>query len=146
MEHRAPNTLLFIAQPDLPDSKPTKVYYPLRSFYRYEVSFLQQVFHVPLYPDQTNISLENTRAQVRYTLLPAIKRLGFGFATHKEEDSLPPSSEKDAKGLKRQQTIPISEVTPAIQTLVLATKSHVKFELPGTRTPNCPIKSRELYH
>ena len=146
MEHKAPNTLLFIAQPGIPDSGSTKVYYPLSSFYRYEVSFLQQLFHLPLYPDQTNISLENTRAQVRYTLLPVVKKLGFGFPPNKEEKPLPSSSRKYGKGLTRQQTTPSSEITPAIQTLVLATKSHVKFEMPGTRTPNCPIKSRELYH
>ena len=146
MEHKASNAWLFIAQPGIPDSAPTKVYYPLSSFYRYEVSFLQHLFHIPLYPDQTNVNLENTRAQVRYTLLPVIKALGFGLATNKEEEPLPPSPQKYAKGLKLQQTIPPSEITPAIQILVLATKSLVKFELPGTRTPNCPIKSRELYH
>lgn len=146
MEHKAPNTLLFIAQPGIPDSVPPTVCYPLNSFYRYEVSFFQQLCHIPVYPDQTNISLENTRAQVRYTLLPVIKRLGFGFDTNKEKEGLPPSSEKYAKGLQHQQITTISEVIPTIQTLVLATKSHVKFELPGTRTPNCPIKSRELYH
>lgn len=146
MEHRAPNTLLFIAQPGIPDSVPPTIYYPLNSFYRYEVSFFQQLFHIPVYPDQTNISLENTRAQVRYTLLPVIKRLGFGFDTNKEKDALSPSSQKYAKGLQHQQITTISEIPPTIQTLVVATKSHVKFELPGTRTPNCPIKSRELYH
>ena len=80
MNDNTSKTPLFIAHSDSSGLVPAKVYYPLSSFYRSEVSFLQQLFHLPLYPDQTNLSLENTRAQVRYTLLPIIKRLGFeGF-------------------------------------------------------------------
>lgn len=145
MAYKTPNSSLFIAQPGLANLVPVKVYYPLSSFYRYEISFLQQLFNIPLYPDQTNINLENTRAQVRYTLLPLIKRLGFG-PTKKEQEFLLSTPRKDEKGSMHQQTRPKAATIPAIQTLVLATKSHLRIELPGTRTPNCPIKSRELYH
>lgn len=145
MEDNTPKTSLFIAHPGTVDSVPSKVYYPLGSFYRYEVSFLQQLFHLPLYPDQTNLSLENTRGQVRYTLLPVIKRLGFGLAIRKEQGDLPSSPRKKAKSTTHQPPPPL-ETRAAIKIVILATQSHGKFELPGTRTPNCPIKSRELYH
>lgn len=145
MAPKTSHSSLFIAQPGLTDSVPAKVYYPLGSFYRYEISFLQQVFNIPLYPDQTNVSLENTRAQVRYILLPLIKRLGFG-PIKKEQKFLPSTPRTYEKDSMHQQRRPKEDTIPAIQTLVLATKNHLRFELPGTRTPNCPIKSRELYH
>ena len=146
MEDNTTKTSLFIAHPGIFDSVAAKVYYPVGSFYRYEVSFLQRVFYLPLCPDQTNLSLENTRAQVRYSLLPVIERLGFGLATRKEQDTLPSSPRKEAKGSTYQSLTPPLETRTAIKTFVLATQGHVRFELPGTRTPNCPIKSRELYH
>lgn len=139
-----PKIPLFIAQSDTPASVPVTVHLPLNSFYRYEVSFLQKVLSLPVYPDQTNLNLENTRAQVRYTLLPRVERLGFGLAI-KEKDSLPSARQKRLTGSTRQQIRPKAGIAPTIQ-IVLATKNHIKFELPGTRTPNCPIKSRELYH
>ena len=146
MNDNTSKTPLFIAHSDSSGLVPAKVYYPLSSFYRSEVSFLQQLFHLPLYPDQTNLSLENTRAQVRYTLLPIIKRLGFGLATRKDKDTLPLRPRKKAKDAMYQSPTPQLEARSASKLFVLATQSHVKFELPGTRTPNCPIKSRELYH
>ena len=146
MNDNTSKTPLFMAHSDSSGLVPAKVYYPLSSFYRSEVSFLQQLFHLPLYPDQTNLSLENTRAQVRYTLLPIVKRLGFGLATRKDQDTLPLSPRKKAKDAMYQPPTPQLEARSASQLFVLATQSHVKFELPGTRTPNCPIKSRELYH
>lgn len=146
MEHNISKTPLFIAQSGTPAWVPVKLHLPLDSFYRYEISFLQQLLSLPIYPDQTNVSLENTRAQVRYTLLPKVESLGFGLTTKQEEDSLPPARQKRVMGSTHQQITPKPGTAPAIQTLVLATKNHVKFELPGTRTPNCPIKSRELYH
>ena len=146
MNDNTSKTPLFIAHSDSSGLVPAKVYYPLSSFYRSEVSFLQQLFHLPLYPDQTNLSLENTRAQVRYTLLPIVKRLGFGLATRKDQNTLPLSPRKQAKDAMYQPPIPQLEARSASKLFVLATQSYVKFELPGTRTPNCPIKSRELYH
>lgn len=146
MENKTPNNSLFIAQPGLPTEIPTRVQYPLADFYRYEVSFLQQLFNVPLYPDRTNINLENTRAQIRYRLFPVIEVLGFDFATKQKAHALAATPRKFVNVSTRQQTTSTTEITPGIQALVLATKNRVKFELPGTRTPNCPIKSRELYH
>ena len=146
MNDNTSKTPLFIAHSDSSGLVPAKVYYPLSSFYRSEVSFLQQLFHLPLYPDQTNLSLENTRAQVRYTLLPIVKRLGFGLATRKDQNTLPLSPRKQAKDAMYQPPTPQLEARSASKRCVLETQSYVKFELPGTRTPNCPIKSRELYH
>lgn len=143
MDFKTLNTPLFIAQPATPTSITVSIGYPLSIFYRYEISFLQQLFNVPLYPDRTNGDLENTRAQVRYIVLPVVDALGFGLSK-KQEHYAP--QQKRVKVSTHYQRTRRRRTRPAVQALILATKRHVKFELPGTRTPNCPIKSRELYH
>jgi hypothetical protein len=146
MDSKTPQTSLFIAQPTISAALSASVQYPLGNFYRYEISFLQRFFTLPLYPDRTNVGLENTRAQVRYRLLPMVETLGFGLATKQEQHSWISTQEKHPPGSTHQQRRPTATTRPVIETLVLAIKRHLKFELPGTRTPNCPIKSRELYH
>ena len=141
MEHKTPTSSLFIAQQGTPTSTPSELHYPVGAFYRSEISLLQRLFNLPLYPDQTNVTRENTRSQVRYTLLPLTEILGFGPAKKQEQEPRMLNQQKDTEDARPQQV-----TRPALQTLVLATKNHIKFELPGTRTPNCPIKSRELYH
>ncbi|MEY4350758.1 MAG: hypothetical protein RL078_819 [Bacteroidota bacterium] len=50
---------------------------PLIELSRKEVTFLTTVESLPLSVDSTNHTFQSTRTQIRYLLLPLIRRLGF---------------------------------------------------------------------
>lgn len=147
MENKLHQTSLFIAR-----MKPVlkvvtlQQHIPLEKLQRREISFLQGSLNVPVYPDQTNYGQENTRAQLRYRLFPVIEDLGFESFGQQLEKLLPLNQKKQRlvsveKGIKREPNN-----THTQQTVIMEINGRVKFELPGTRTQNCPVKSRELYH
>jgi tRNA(Ile)-lysidine synthase TilS/MesJ len=64
----------------LPQTK-TKQFYtikrPLIDLSRKEVTFLTTIEALPISVDSSNQTLQSTRSQIRYLLLPLIGRLGF---------------------------------------------------------------------
>lgn len=64
----------------LPKAKTNQFYTikrPLIALARKEVTFLTTVQALPLSVDSTNQTVQSTRSQIRYLLLPLIVRLGF---------------------------------------------------------------------
>lgn len=119
---------------------------PVKKLNRREISFLQGTLNIPVYPDQTNVGQENTRAQLRYSLFPVIENLGFDYFGQQLE-KLPMLQQKRRQLLfTGNQTTSGSNKTVRLQSVLVSVKGHLTFELPGTRTQNCPVKSRELYH
>lgn len=65
----------------LPKSKTNNGFYmtkrPLIELSRKEVTFLTTIEALPLSVDSTNQTIQSTRSQIRYLLLPLIEQLGF---------------------------------------------------------------------
>lgn len=147
MEPKLYGSSLFIAQVK-PVSNGVTVQYsvPLEKLQRREISFLQCSANIPVYPDQTNMGQENTRAQLRYSLFPVIENLGFeSFGQQIEKIITSPQQTQRVIPFDKQTILGSSKVL-SLQTVLSTVKGHITFELPGTRTQNCPVKSRELYH
>lgn len=119
---------------------------PLEKLQRREISFLQCSINIPIYPDQTNTGQENTRAQLRYSLFPVIEDLGFESFEQQIEKLITFHQKKQGVTSSDKQTTRDSNKILSLQIVIMTIKRHVTFELPGTRTQNCPVKSRELYH
>ena len=119
---------------------------PLEKLQRREISFLQCSLSIPVYPDQTNTGQENTRAQLRYSLFPVIENLGFESFGQQIEKLITSPQKKHARISFNKRKTHNSNKILCRQTVIMTVKRHLTFELPGTRTQNCPVKSRELYH
>lgn len=147
MEHKLSRTSLFIAQ-ITPVSHGVKVQQavPLEKLQRREISALQGLLNIPTYPDQTNAGQENTRAQLRYSLFPLIEDLGFESFGQQLEKLITLQQKKQRRISSDKRTNLGSNKALALQMITVTVKGYVTFELPGTRTQNCPVKSRELYH
>lgn len=76
----------------LPKAKMNRIYKmkrPLIELSRKEVTFLATAETLPLSVDSTNHTVQSTRSQIRYLLLPLIVRLGFSaFDKNLEFDQL----------------------------------------------------------
>lgn len=119
---------------------------PVKKLNRRDISFLQGTLNIPVYPDQTNVGQENTRAQLRYSLFPLIENLGFDSFGQQLEKLITLQQKNRRLIFTGNQTTRESNKALRLQSVVVSVKGHVTFELPGTRTQNCPVKSRELYH
>ena len=119
---------------------------PLKKLQRREISFLQCSLKVPVYPDQTNTGQENTRAQIRYSIFPIIEDLGFEYFEQQLEKLIKLHERKQRSVAGDNLTIHRPNDGRLVQTIVMTVAGYITFELPGTRTQNCPVKSRELYH
>lgn len=146
MEHKLYPPSLFIAQlKPLSNVVTLQKSFPLEKLQRQEISFLQQSLKIPVYPDQTNFGQENTRAQLRYSVFPIMEDLGFeSFGQQLEK--LFTLQQKTQRLVPIEKQITLGYNNTCSQTVKMTIKGHLKFELPGTRTQNCPVKSRELYH
>lgn len=147
MEPKLDQTSLFIAR-ITPVSNVVTVQQtlPFEKLQRREISFLQRSVNIPVYPDQTNAGQENTRAQLRYSLFPVIENLGFESFRQQIEKLITLHQMKQGLVSVDKQTTQGSNKVLSLQRVKMTVKGHVTFELPGTRTQNCPVKSRELYH
>jgi len=59
---------------------------PLIDLSRKEVTFLTTVESLPLSVDSTNQTFQSTRTQIRYLLLPLIRRIGFSVFDKSSND------------------------------------------------------------
>lgn len=147
MEPKLDQTSLFIARiKPVANVVTLQQALPLEKLQRREISFLQCSANLPVYPDQTNVRQENTRAQLRYSLFPVIENLGFESFGQQIEKLITLHQKKQGLVSLDKQTTQDSKKELSLQIIKMTVKGHVTFELPGTRTQNCPVKSRELYH
>jgi hypothetical protein len=144
MEHNPHQPSLFIARiRPVSTPVPFEPSFPLDKLQRREISFLRESLNIPVYPDRTNFGQENTRAQVRYTVFPVIDALGFApFENHLA--ALLTLIPRKPRRVPRHPRARRDSNNTCAGGMIL--HGRVKIELPGTRTQNCPVKSRELYH
>ena len=57
---------------------------PLGRLSRHETGFIVHAHQLPVYPDRVNSTYTNTRAQIRYIILPLLAKMGFGTTDHIE--------------------------------------------------------------